>query len=208
MGSVIYMGRGSFRMEAIALDPEPDDVSRSGVVQPVQGSVTAPLHAAPRQAREGNEDGRPPRLRPLFGSQVDVPVLAAPTGSIGLRAPVVTLSRAMLGTLSGVVLLCGVVVGTAARHLLAPPAAPAMVTPTAAATPAVTTARSTTPLIAPLSRAPAADLAPPSPPPFVSLPAPVIRARAKAVVKAGAAPLARATPVKPQAKAWVDPWAE
>jgi hypothetical protein len=123
MGSVIYMGRGSFRMEAVALTPEPE--LEAGVVQPIATAVvTAPLHATPstrgaRPVREQDVEG--PSVRPLFGSQVDVPVLAAPTGAVGLTAPSVALSRAMLATLGGLVLLCGIVVGTAARHLFAGP---------------------------------------------------------------------------------------
>ena len=115
MGSVIYVGRGSFRMEPVAVEPE-------GVVRPVTGIVTAPLHATPLESPERHEHERVPAVRPLFGSQVDVPVLAAPSGAVSLHAPVVTLSRAMLATVCAIVLLCGIVVGTAARHLLASPA--------------------------------------------------------------------------------------
>jgi hypothetical protein len=202
MSSVVYVGRGSFRMEAIALAPvlEPE----LGVVQPMVGAATAPLHAT--AVPEHDEARQAPGLRPLFGSQVDVPVLVAPTGSAALRVPVVnvvTLSRAMLATLGGLVLVCGIVVGTAARHLLASPAplavvaAPAMATPVAAAA-----------LVEPPS-APVADTAPPSPPPLVAVPAPVtIRARDKPVAKVAAARVARAATGRPQAKRWVDPWAE
>jgi hypothetical protein len=196
MSSVIYVGRGSFRMEAVALDSDGD-----GAVQAVAPVVTAPLHATPIAQRRDSA----PALRSLFGSQVDVPLLAAPTGAVSLPAPVVTLTRATLATVCGIVLLCGIVVGTAARHLLASPApravaaAPSVVAP-AAALPA-------SPALAPLATpsAPVADTAPPLPPPIVTLPAPVtIRAHAKAVARAvPAAKIVVATPPK----AWVDPWA-
>ena len=197
MSSVVYMGRGSFRMEAVAIDSAP----QLGVVQAVTGSVTAPLHATPRMDRDrnsgGNQEGAPP-LRALFSSQVDVPVLAAPTGSVNLRAPVVTLSRGLLTLLCGLVLLCGIVVGTAARHLFASPAPLAVVAvPAVAAAPALLP-----PAIVALPNLPTADTAPPSPPPVVAVPAPVtIHVRTKAVAKAAPAPVAAP-------KAWVDPWAE
>jgi hypothetical protein len=204
MNSVIYMGRGSFRMEAVAIDPEP----QLGVVQAMTGSVTAPLHAAPRVDRNRNsggrtserhEDGAPP-LKALFASQVDVPLLAAPTGSVSLQAPVVTLSRGLLAMLCGLVLLCGIVVGTAVRHLFASPAPLAVVAvPAVAAAPAPALAP---PAIVALPSLPTADTAPPSPPPVVAVAAPVtIHVRAKAVSKAAPAPVAAP-------KAWVDPWAE
>jgi hypothetical protein len=204
MSSVVYVGRGSFRMEAIALEPEP--VQEPGVVQPVSGVVTAPLHAT--DARRRDEDRQGPELRPLFGSQVDVPVLAAPMGSaplgaVSLRAPVVTLSRAMLATLGGLVLLCGIVVGTAARHLLTSPAPLAVV-----AAPAVLAPVTALP-VGPLTIAPAADTAPPQPPPLIAVPAPLtIHAHAKPVAESPTAPHARAMRPKAQTKPWVDPWAE
>jgi hypothetical protein len=204
IGSVIYVGRGSFRMEPVALEPD-------GVVRPITGIVTAPLHATPLESREGNELDGAPALRPLFGSQVDLPVLAAPSGAVSLHAPVVTLSRAMLATVCGIVLLCGMVVGTAARHLIASPA-PLAVVPAPVAALALAPAALAAPAVAPSVAAAAA--APPSPPPLVALPAPLtIRARARTAARAAAEPtghkIAVAPPAKPlQAKPWVDPWAE
>jgi hypothetical protein len=192
----VYVGRGSFRMEAIPLEP----AAGTGVAQWIEGAVTAPLHAAAPASRRGNIESDPgPRAfrpRSLFGSQIDVPLLVAPTGSVGLHAPAVRLSRASLSVLIGLVLLCGVVVGTAARHLLASPS-PLPVAATAA--PAITV---TVPTI---ESAPTAVTAPPSPPPIVSVPAPVtIRAHTKAAkVATVVAPKSSAN-----AKAWVDPWAE
>jgi hypothetical protein len=205
MGSVIYVGRGSFRMEAVALEPELEQ--SQGVVQPIADTahiVTAPLHA-PRAGADREEGRGAPDVRALFGSQVDVPVLAAPTGAVGLSAPVITLSRGMLATLGALVLLCGVVVGTACRHLFARPAPLAFVVPAATA-PAL-------PEVAPLPP-PEVETAPPSPPPMVAVPAPLtIRAHAKAVARRTAVASPRApTPTQASTqqstKPWVDPWAD
>jgi hypothetical protein len=231
MTSVVYMGRGSFRMEAVALTPEPELVSNRGVVQHMSGVVTAPLHAPHGDdTKDDDSSRRGPDLRALFGSQDAVPLLAAPTGSVSLRAaPAVTLSRGTLGALGGLVLLCGIVVGTAARHLLAAPAplatvaAPEKPTPTAApvkiqptivlaATPAPTTPppmaapAATTPTPAPLPRAPL-------PPPVATTPVAPPPARATPPKRASAPakrdPVAAAPPpeAKPVQKPWVDPWA-
>jgi hypothetical protein len=191
-------------MEPVAFEPD-------GVVRPVTGIVTAPLHATPRGSRERNELDGAPALRPLFGSQVDVPVLAAPTGSVSLHAPVVTLSRAMLATVCGIVLLCGIVVGTAVRHLIASPS-PLAVVPAPAVRAAPAPASLAAPVAAP--SAPTADTAPPSPPPLVTLPAPLtIRAHTRTFARAPAGPAVRKIAVAPQAKPWqakpwVDPWAD
>ena len=109
-----------------------------------------------------------------------------------------TLSRGLLGTLCGLVLLCGIVVGTAARHLFASPAPLAVVAVPAVA--ATTAPALVAPSIVALRTLPIA--APPAPPPVVAVPAPVtIHVRTKAVAKAAPAPIAAP-------KAWVDPWAE
>src|SRR5882724_3099531 len=142
ISSVVYLGRGSFRMEAVALDP----ALAAGIVQPVLGAVTAPLHRTP-VGEPDEQDPRAPNPRALFGAQTNAPILAAPTGSASLHVPVVALSPALLATLGGLVLLCGIVVGTALRHLLAPPAPLAL-----ASTPA--------PAPTPLPPAPAAIAAP------------------------------------------------
>jgi len=230
MTSVVYMGRGSFRMEAVALAPEPALVSNRGVVQRMDGVGTAPLHTPrARDTKDDDASRRGPDLRALFGSQDAVPLLAAPTGSVSLRAaPAVTLSRATLGGLGALVLLCGIVVGTAARHLLAAPAplatvaAPEVPTPTPApvkiqptivlaATPAPTAPPpvaapvATTPVPTPLPRAPL-------PPPLTTTPVAPSPARATVPKHASTAakrePVAAAPPAaKPAQKPWVDPWA-
>jgi hypothetical protein len=228
MSSVVYMGRGSFRMEAVALDPGQE----LGVVQPIEntrGIVTAPLHTPPPERLQTAERrGHDPRA--LFSSQVDVPVLAAPSGTVSLHTPAVTLTRAMLVTLCGLVLLCGVVVGTAARHLLASPAPLAVVAAPPAAPPvaaapvvipavqAVAAVEAPSMVTPPSALASAPAVAVPAPAPVVTLPPPLaIHARAKVV----AAPKAPSAPVSPVArkapktqdtptvsKPWVDPWAE
>ena len=196
VSSVVYMGRGSFRME---VTPEP---VRTGVVQPIQstlGAVTAPLHAKPREDSDGNARFGAKRPRSLFGSQVDVPLLAAPMGAAGFHAPPsISISRATLATLGGAVLLCGIIVGTAARHLWASPAPTAVVAPTSVAVvPA--------PVVAPsVPAAPAAELQPE----VVTVPAPVtIRARVKTAVKPTVAPARKPEEPSPAPKQWVDPWA-
>ena len=225
MSSVVYIGRGSFRMEAVALQDVP------GAVQPIIGVVTAPLHAPANDRFVDRSAARPAErdrhdVRALFSSQLSIPRLAAPTGSASLQAPPVAISRAMLATLGGVVLLCGIVVGTAARHLLASPAplavapapAPLALAPALATAPVVVAV----PVPAALPSVPVVETAPPAPPPVNAVPAPVkIRAHAQPV-KPAATPVrhaAPATPVAPAASAppsdaksapakpWVDPWA-
>jgi hypothetical protein len=222
MSSIVYMGRGSFRMEAVAVDAELE--RREGVVQPLAGVVvTAPMHAGERGRREEDSTTstgtwQAPDLRPLFSSQVDVPMLAAPTGSAGFAATPISISRIALVALGGVVLLCGVVIGTAVRHLLASPAAISTVS-----VPAPTLAA--TPIAAPIieAQAPAAAL--------VALPAPAVQApiatppvaiqaaamataprpHVKPTVKRAPVETVRKAPVKAiagSASHWVDPFAE
>jgi len=203
VSSVIYVGRGSFRME---VTPEP---VRLGVVQPVTGVVTAPLHAKAREGSDGNAG--PPRPRSLFGSQVDVPLLAAPIGTPGFHAPGVSLSRGTLATLCGALLLCGIVVGTAARHLWSAPATTATVTTTpttvTVATPPVAASPVASVAIEPVAAPRAPSVAP------AAVAAPVETAAAPAVTRTRLKPAAKpAAPAqKPSApaaqKPWVDPWA-
>jgi hypothetical protein len=203
VSSVIYVGRGSFRME---VTPEP---VRLGVVQPVPEIVTAPLHAKPRKGSDGNAG--PPRPRSLFGSHVDVPLLAAPMGAPGLHAAGVSLSRATLATLCGALLLCGIVVGTAARHLWSPPATTIPVTAAPATTAPVTTVPvAASPVasvaIEPVAAPHALGVGPAAPAAPAVVPATAaIRARPRPAAKpaAPAQKPAAATPAKP----WVDPWA-
>jgi hypothetical protein len=203
VSSVVYMGRGSFRME---VTPEP---VRTGIVQPIQstlGVVTAPLHAKGRGDSDGNAPLGARRPRSLFGSQIDVPLLAAPMGVPGFHAaPAVSLSRATLATLGGAVLLCGIVVGTAARHLWSRPApTPVVATMPVASVPDVAVAPAQV-------AAPSASAAAPTAEPqvqVVAVPTPVtIRPRARTVVKPALAPARKAVEPAPAPKQWVDPWA-
>jgi hypothetical protein len=194
MSSIVYMGRGSFRMEAVAVDTESDE--RRGVVQPLAGVVvTAPMHAGERGRHDKDITStarwQAPDLRPLFGSQSDVPLLAAPTGSAIFSTTAISISRVALVALGGLVLLCGVVIGTAVRHLLASPAAISTVN---ASAPAPVAAPIATPVIE--ARAPAAAL--------VALPAPAVQAQAPIVtapvVRVQAAPTAVTRAARPHAK--------
>jgi hypothetical protein len=210
ISSVVYLGRGSFRMEAVALDPE----RATGIVQPMLGAVTAPLHRTQVEELD-DQDAHAPHLRALFSSQTNVPILAAPTGSASLHVPVVAVSPALLATLGGLVLLCGIIVGTASRHLLALPAPLAL-----AATPSPEAA----PLPAsPASIAPPATAVPIPPPP--EAPAMVTtRVRARPIARHPQEPTeaspAKVWPAKPKTgpakpktgpakpKTWIDPWAD
>ncbi len=208
ISSVVYLGRGSFRMEAVALDPE----GATGIVQPMLGAVTAPLHSTPVGARE-DQDAHSRDLRPLFSSQANVPLLAAPTGAANLHAPLVALSPALLATLGGLVLLSGIIVGTAVRHLLSPPRALVSIPgPVAASLP---------PQPAEIASAPTTV---PNPPPSAA-PAPVTtRVRARPIARHANEPKkgspAKTSPAKPKTwpakpktwpaepKTWIDPWAD
>jgi len=124
MSSVVYMGRGSFRMEAIATDAE------LGIAQPITGVVTSPLHSKPRGASLASApeivtrtrtsfEWRTPEPQALFGSQDNLPLLAAPTG-VEPAAPArrfVTLPRAAVVGLAGAVFACGLLAGGAARSI-------------------------------------------------------------------------------------------
>lgn len=213
MSSIVYVGRGSFRMEAVAIEAELE--RRQGVVQPMEGVVTAPLHATARASRdEGRRTSmswRAPSLQPLFGSQVDLPLLAAPTGSVSLPGTFVTISRAALAALGGVVLLCGVVIGTAVRHLLASPAAVMTVSLPASTTTASARVETAAPIET--SRVPAVVAASPAAIPLVQSPAQTpaavaLRARTKPAVKRAPIETVRKAPVKAVASHWVDPFAE
>ena len=189
-------------MEAVALDPE-----GAGIVQPMRSAVTAPLHSTQAGSRDDKDAHE---MRSLFSSQTNVPLLAAPIGAANLHPPVVALSPALLAMLGGLVLLSGIIVGTAVRHLLAPPAPPALVS-------------IPTPVIAPLPPAPAAIVSPAIPvsnPPLPEAPVPVTaRVRARPIARHAKETLESvpARPSGPSAKAkvwpaapktWIDPWAD
>jgi hypothetical protein len=142
-GSVVYMGRGSFRMETIFTDPEPrvpandgapgaaDD---DGAPREITGIVTSPYGVRSEtpspspsivdedateligRARAGT--WRTPEPSPLFGSQDEVPLLAAPTGRIAppRRRGIVVLSRGTLAAAGILFFACGLASGAVARR--------------------------------------------------------------------------------------------
>src|SRR5262252_4526282 len=120
MGSVVYVGRGAFRMEAVGPDGLIADLD--GVVQPVTATVTAPYHGHAPGENTGvdrltiSATFRAPDLPSLFGSQVDVPLLAAPTGAVAPARPTVALPRIALAALGAIVFGCGAVIGAAAMR--------------------------------------------------------------------------------------------
>jgi hypothetical protein len=199
VSSVFYVGRGSFRMEAT---PAPEVMGAVG--EPMTRIRTAPIPDA-TDARESSA----PKVNPLFSSHDGIPTLVAPSGSASLHAPSITLTRGSLVALGAVLLLCGVLVETAARHLFAS-------TPRALTNvPASPTAAPAPVAVAPAPVAAPAPVEVAAPAPIVTVPTPVaIHARAKApVAKAPATTPPKLTapklaPAKAQAKTWVDPWAE
>jgi hypothetical protein len=209
-GSIVYVGRGSFRMEAISVA---DDLAR-GVVQPVASVATAPYHDGPRPSGESSgvealdrapssASWRAPDLRPLFGSQVDVPLLSAPTGALPEREGIVLLSRAAIAAMGALIFACGLLAGAAAWHR---PRTSVALTPVAPP-----------PVALPPEPQPATPSTPAAPeprlvaPPTVAVPEPV-------TIVARKRPAARHVPViqKPQelaasakpAARWIDPFAE
>jgi hypothetical protein len=203
MGSVVYVGRGAFRMEAVGPDGLIADLD--GVVQPVTGMVTAPYGHAPGErigAARAPAVGafRAPDLPPLFGSQTDVPVLAAPIGTLELPSPrAVTMPRAAFAALGAVVFACGLVIGGAA---LRPARAPAS---------EVHAVQAVQPAPAPVAAAPATVEPAPEPdvPPrtTIALPEPVRIAIPRHVAARRAVVADKAAP-PPPAKPWVDPFAD
>jgi hypothetical protein len=223
MSSIVYMGRGSFRMEAVAVESE----GRRGVVQPLAGVVvTAPMHAGERGRHDqhitSTASWQAPDLRPLFGSQVDVPLLAAPTGSATFSATPISISRVALVALGGLVLLCGVVIGTAVRHLLASPAAISTVNVSAPIPLATAIVQAQAPASTPAAAAALVALPAPAvqaPAPIVTAPVAMAAVEAPIAVRAHAKPAVKRAPVEPVRKApvkaiaatashWVDPFAE
>jgi hypothetical protein len=198
-GSVVYVSRGSFRMEAVGADGEL--VGQDGTVQPMTGMITAPYG---RRA-DGENTGvdrlpvsstfRAPDLQSLFGSQVDVPVLAAPTGTFTpRRAAGLRLPGFALAILGGALFAWGFLMGEATRRADPPPAIPAAPQRTAAPV---------APEIEPVTQAAPEERA-----------APVIEVAAPVKITTHKRPAARAVvPRPPRAapaapKPWLDPFAD
>jgi hypothetical protein len=233
MGSVVYMGRGSFRMEAVfghVGDGASNDLDDDGAPREVTGIVTSPYAAGERKIEVHLDDldlddatdvisrvssssrwrKRPPRSLFASPSGEGIPLLAAPTGA-AIEAPVprasVDLSRAAVTALGVLLLASGIVFGGAARRLLMPrPGAAPIVSadPDPAPAPAHTfTIEATGP--EPIEAAALAPLIIPLPEPVV------IRAHKKAASLAQpteAAPAKTLAPAERAAEKWVDPFAD
>jgi hypothetical protein len=188
-------------MEAVGLG------EAEGVVQPVQRVATAPYHTKAKPPGENtgvdrlpvSATFRAPDLPSLFGSQVDVPVLAAPTAVPPARqVTTVNLPRRALAALAAMVFVCGIVIGALARR----PAAPVAVAPAA---PAVAPApKAAAPQVPPVDEAAGPDFAPP----IITVPAPVKILATKKVAAHRAAPAPKVEVEPAPAKPWVDPFAD
>jgi hypothetical protein len=212
-GSVVYVGRDSFRMETVDFS---DDAQ--GIVREMPAVTTAPYGIDVREGRVvieldreldravSSASWRAPALDSLFGSQVDVPRLAAPTGEAmvpTVAAPtraVVELSRAALAGVVALVFLGGV--ATASLTL------PTRTAPVAAAAQPVVIE---TPVeIAPEAEPVAAE------PEVAAAPIPTIQVEAPVKIRATRkphAPIRAASPqeslaVEAPAAKWVDPFAD
>jgi hypothetical protein len=140
MGSVVYVGRGSFRMEAWPAANDSEHAIVEAAPQPVVGVVTAPYEVTPpvityvghpgdsaRDALLSCAPAEPAMPAALFGSQVDVPLLPPPTGEVTVvHRHGVRISRAALGGWGALLFACGVAISGGLHHLLAPGPAPAL----------------------------------------------------------------------------------
>ncbi|MDB4983390.1 MAG: hypothetical protein JWM82_4142 [Myxococcales bacterium] len=143
MGSVVYLGRDSFRMETVV---EPLDETDDGAPREVTGIVTSPYRTrtrGPANDAAGLDDARlddarldddateiiararagqwradePSATDPLFGSQPDMPVLlSAPTGRLFGRRRRVSLSRGALVSTGMLLFACGLASSAVARR--------------------------------------------------------------------------------------------
>lgn len=117
-GSVVYVGRGSFRMETV----EFGDDGAQGIVQAAPIVTTSPYGIEAREEASVVVDlnvdldravscasWRAPALESLFGSQDEVTMLVAPTGQASLppAPPALQLSRAALASVVALVFMGG-----------------------------------------------------------------------------------------------------
>lgn len=219
-GSIVYVGRGSFRMEAVCgeglfLGRDEVDERRRGVVQAVERVVTAPYGQSPGE-RTGvdrlpsSATWRAPDLQSLFGSQDAVAgVLSAPTEFVPLPEPrqTVVASRVALAALGAIVFVCGAVIGTAATHRAPAGDIAAVVEPQPAA------AIAPEPLAVAMPAAPEVEAAPltievPEPVKISARKRPAARRAIAASTDAVARPAVDATEKAPAKAAWVDPFAD
>jgi hypothetical protein len=224
-GSVVYMGRRSFRMEAWS----PANDAEQAIVQPITGVITTPYDVTPsvvtyvghpddetRGALLSSAPAAPAMPAALFGSQVDLPLLPPPTGGISVRSPQMTISRAALGGWGALIFASGVAISGGLHYLLSGSAAPMLgQTPIVATAPAPAKTEENeflieadVPAAAEAKAKAKAELAEP---PKIALPQPVtIRvskraAQRRPTLAVGATQASAAT--KPTAR-WVDPFAE
>jgi len=212
MSSVVYLGRGSFRMEAVVEDADDDGAPRE-----VTGIVTSPYRTRGEgradevfsrldedateimaRARAGRWRADVPSLPdPLFGSQTKVPLLTAPTGHALPRGPRrLSLSRGALAAAGAMMFAGGLGAGAAAWHAAGSTARPSAPTPPA-------------PVAAPreVAAKPAQMRAAPTPaamaPSVIELPEPIlVRVHNKPAAVSANAGTRRAPAV------WVDPFAD
>jgi hypothetical protein len=208
-GSVVYVGRDSFRMETVNLE----DDDRLGIVQAMPVVTTAPYGIDARDEGRviieldravSSASWRAPALDSLFGSQTEVPRLAAPTGQASLAAPAaLSLSRAAIAGMAALVFMGGL---ATASLTLQPREAAHAAAPAVIATPVAIPAEPE------VARVPEAtpDVEEPSEPATIHVDAPVkIRATKKArIVAASRAASASVSVEAAPAARWVDPFAD
>lgn len=222
-GSVVYVGRESFRMETVDLG----DDGLQGIVQAMPAVTTAPYGIDARgegsviidldagrdlDRAVSSASWRAPALDSLFGSQDEITMLAAPTGQATLPAPAaLELSRAAIAAMMGLVFLGGLATASLVLQPRAAERSPVIAAaPVVVATPVEITAKSE-PTAEPVAAAEPQPEAEPEPatvaePTTIQVAAPVrIRAERKAPrVVAPPATVAVQAPAAP----WVDPFAD
>jgi hypothetical protein len=213
MDSVVYMGRSSFRMETV-VEPFDDD----GAPREVTGIVTSPYRA--RGAAAANDSwtsvdddrteifarartGQWRAPEPLFGSQTNVPLLAAPTGrSLARRRLRVSMSRGALAAAGLLFFAFGLALGAGARRATsgssrvaaaAPRPAREKPKPTPTVAIATTGTSSTTETSSTIET------------PLIALPEPIL---VRVHKKTAAVSTPRAGHAAPAAARWVDPFAD
>jgi hypothetical protein len=232
-GSVVYVGRDSFRMETVDFSQGQEDDGTRGVVRAAPLVTTAPYgidtrtegHGAGRVIIELDQDmdravssasWRAPQLDSLFASQDEAPRLDAPTGQAVLPAleqrATVQVSRAALAGVVGLMFAGGVATASLVRPTGAPAPAPAVseLQPVVIATPIEITAEPEQ-----AEEPPAELVAAPEPseatavrPAKIQVEAPVkIRLAKRPAPQVAAAPVPSAG-VEAPAQKWVDPFAD
>lgn len=216
-GSVVYVGRDSFRMETVDFSQAQADDGTQGIVRAVPAVTTAPYGIDTRSEgrviieldREvdravSSASWRAPELDSLFASQDAAPRLDAPTGEAVLPAPrtraTLELSRAALAGVVALVFMGGV-------------ATASLVAPTTERTPAPVVSEHqpvvlTTPIeINAVEEAPAAEVVTEEPTTIqVTEPVKIRLARKPAPIVAAAPAPSAAIDASP--RAWVDPFAD